>query len=129
MGPEKKRSPEEFLSCSASLLHQEGNIKQPPTHFSKTFHNSKMSLQPGEPSSHQGFNAYKWKSRPDLHLNDAMCKKKEVLEGLEASGPSKKLGGAAGWARLPVPKNQPALPGAPEEEGHCTPQHLQHKRR
>lgn len=41
------------------------------------------------------FQAYEWKSRPDLHLNDAMCKK-EVLEGLEASGPSMKLGGAAG---------------------------------
>lgn len=64
---------------------------------------------------------YKWKSPPDLHLNDATSKKKEVLEGLEASDPREQLGGAAGWASLPVPENQPGLPGAAEEGGHCTP--------
>lgn len=67
------------------------------------------------------FQAHKWKSPPELYLNDATGKKKEVLERLEASGPSKRLGEAAGWESLPVPENQPASPGAPEEEGHCTP--------
>lgn len=48
-------SPEEFLSCSASLLHQEGKYQTTAYLFSKTFPISKMSLQPGQPTSQQGF--------------------------------------------------------------------------